>query len=196
MFMRLLVFILFLLAYSMGCSEKRENISLFTRVNIPPAAKGAPKFDSAELIHQDVFKQKARFNITDQELKTLGPDKLITKAWTALGSGAVDVAIRIAETVLNRFSQKALEQQQLLGGQFPKSGDEEKYKELNAAGTALYIIAEAYEKEGECKKALEYYKRAIEEFPLSQNWDPRGWYWKVKEEAEAKIEKLRKAGCE
>ncbi len=186
--------LVFLSIFLSACSSKEEGIK-FGRVSIPPAWKGAPDFSDQPLIHEDVKKQEVRFEISDEELNNLPADKLILKAWGALGAGAFDTAIAISEKVLDRFHERALAQQKSLGGQFHKAGKEKEYAELNACGAALYVIAEAYEKQGECDKAVEFYRRAIKEFPLAQNWDPRGWYWKVSEEAKAKIEKIEKDGC-
>ncbi len=175
-----------------GCKGEKD---MFARIEIPPARKGAPKFDPNELIHEDEVKKEAKYEISKEELQSLPADKLVTEAWSALGAGALDTAIEISNTILSRFYAKAQEEQRSLGGKFPQTGKEKDYPELNACGSALYIIAEAYEKKGDCQKAIDYYRRAIKEFPLAQNWDPRGWYWKVAEEAKAKIEKLEQA-CE
>ena len=191
----LLYFATVILVFAAGC-RMQEHKTTFSRISIPSAARGAPRFDPKELIHEDVTERQSKFEVSQEQLNVLPADKLVTKAWTALGAGAYDVAIKIAKKVLDRFSEEAKREQDSLEGQFPKSGEEGKYKALNAAGTALYIIAEAYEKQGMCKQALEYYQRAINEFPLSQNWNPRGWYWKVKEEAQAKIKKLKEGNCE
>ncbi len=177
---------------SCSCSKGRNE---FGRVSIAPAWKGAPDFSDQELIREDQGKQKVRYEVSEEELNTLPADKLILKAWGALGAGAFDVAIQVSEKVLERFREKAISQQKSLSGQFPKAGKEKDYAELNACGAAFYVIAESYEKQGQCEKAIEFYKKAIKEFPLSQNWDPRGWYWKIADEAKAKIEKLEKSGC-
>ncbi len=175
-----------------GCRGKED---MFARIEIPPAGKGAPQFDPKELIHQDEVKREAKYEIAQEALQSLPADKLVNEAWSALGAGALDTAIEISNTILTRFYAKAQEEQRSLGGKFPQTGKEKDYPELNACGAALYIVAEAYEKKGDCQKAIEYYRRAIKEFPLAQNWDPRGWYWKVAEEAKGKIEKLEQS-CE
>ncbi len=166
------------------------------RIKISPASRGAPDYSDMHLIREDSIGSKVEFKVSEEELNTLPADKMILKAWTALGKGAVDSAIRIAEKVIERFKDEAIRQQESLSGHFPKAGTEDNYKELNAVGTAYYIIAEGYEKEGHCDKALTYYRKAIREFPLSQNWDPRGWFWKVAEESKAKIDKISEVGCE
>lgn len=177
-----------------GCQQSKDEF--FSRPKLIPAAKGAPQFDRAMLITGEDEKKVVRFQISEEELNTLPADQLLTKAWSALGKGAFDDAIKIANKVIERFKDVASEQQDSLDGQFPKTGEESKYKELNAVGTAYYVIGEAYEKKGDCKQAIKEFNLAIERFPLSQNWDPRGWYWKVKDESEAKIKKLKEAGCE
>ncbi len=178
-----------------GCKKDTERI-VFSRPRILPAAKGAPQFDKSKLITGEGENREVHFEISETELNELAADQLLTKAWSALGKGAFNDAIKIANRLIERFYKVAKEQQTSLDGQFPRSGEEGKYKELNAVGTAYYVIGEAYEKQGRCREALEYFHKAIEEFPLAQNWDPRGWYWKVKDESEAKIQKLKEADCE
>ncbi len=188
--------LIFLSMFVSACTSSHQAKEIqFGRISIPSAGKGAPDFSDQPLIHEDVKHQEVKFEISEEELKSLPPDKLILKAWGALGAGAFDTAVQISQTILSRFREKAVVQQKSLSGHFPKAGKEKEYSELNACGAALYVIAEAYEKQGKCEKAIEFYKRAIREFPLAQNWDPRGWYWKVAEEAKTKIEKIEKEGC-
>lgn len=190
-----MVYLLVLLSLFVTSCSSGKGGDRFNRVSIAPAWKGAPDFSDQDLIREDQGKQKVKYEVSKEELDTLPADKLILKAWGALGAGAFDTAIQVSEKVLERFKEKAISQQKSLSGQFPKAGEEKDYAELNACGSALYVIAESYEKQGQCKKAVEFYRRAIKEFPLSQNWDPRGWYWKVADEAKAKIEKLERDGC-
>ncbi len=186
--------LVFLSIFLSSCSSDRGG-DRFNRISIAPAWKGAPDFSNQNLIHEEAEKQEVKFEVSEEELRTLPASKLILKAWGALGAGAFNTAIQVSEKVLERFREKAVAQQKSLSGQFPKAGKEKDYAELNACGSALYVIAESYEKQGQCEKAIEFYRKAIKEFPLSQNWDPRGWYWKIAEEAKAKIEKLERDGC-
>ncbi len=197
MFFRLVLWVVCILVplSFIGCRKDFER-ELFSRPRLLPAAKGAPQFDKSKLITGDGESREVHFEISEEELQNLEADQLLTKAWSALGKGAFADAIKIAQRLIDRFNEIARQQQESLNGQFPRTGEEDKYKELNAVGTAYYVIGEAYEKQGRCKEAVDYFRRAIKEFPLAQNWDPRGWYWKVRDESEAKIRKLKEADCE
>ena len=61
---------------------------------------------------------------------------------------------------------------------------------LNDVGTCLFIRSEAYMNNGQTDKAIESFQYTITEFPYAQAWDPRGWYWSVKEKSQASIDVL------
>ena len=61
------------------------------------------------------------------------------------------------------------------------------YWALNDVGTYYYIIGEAYLGKKEYEKSLEAYRTLLSDYSYAQCWDPQGWFWKPKEEAEYRI---------
>ncbi len=172
-----------------GCDENKEE---GFRLTLKPASKGAPVFPKDILITEDTTDKTVHIDVDWKEMDEAPAEKVIQKAWAALGARAYEDAIKLADICIKRFESNALSQQKALHGHFPKAGDELKYKELNAVGASYYVKAESYQKMGDCDNAKSNYESAIEKFPLSQNWDPRGWYWSIKEEASAKLKQLEK----
>lgn len=174
-----------------GCGDSKEKPRRFP---IPSGKAGAPVF-SEGLITSDEPTKKSGFSVDFDALKDMTAKEVVGKAWGALGAGEYDLAIKIADYCIERFIETAKQQQDELGGVYPGPKDVENYGELNAVGAAVFIKGEAFQKKGECDAALKEYQRAVVEFPLAQNWDTKGWYWKVRDEAQLKIDKIKENGC-
>ena len=75
----------------------------------------------------------------------------------------------------------------------PVTGDKEavaKMWALNDAGTCLFIMGQALEKQSKGAEALAAYKQLVEKMPFAQCWDPKGWFWKPAEGAKTRIKAL------
>ncbi len=172
-----------------GCSSGGNEEKPF-RLALKPASKKAPDFSKEPLITEDNTGTTVHIDVDWDAMEKEPAEKVISKAWAALGARAFEDAIKLADICIRRFEDTARKQQASLGGKFPKAGQEGIYKELNAVGAAYYVKAESYQKMGDCEKARQYYKETIHKFPLAQNWDPRGWYWSIKEESLTKLKAL------
>ncbi len=58
---------------------------------------------------------------------------------------------------------------------------------------AYFIQGKVFLAQGKKEKAEEKFSAVIEQFGFSQWWDPKGWFWKVAEEAEKEIKTLHAA---
>lgn len=62
------------------------------------------------------------------------------------------------------------------------------YAELNDVGTACFIQAEVLKKKGNKAEARKKYQEIIDTYQDAYCYDPRGWYWKVSDVAQDRIE--------
>ncbi|MCK5708653.1 MAG: tetratricopeptide repeat protein [Candidatus Aureabacteria bacterium] len=116
-------------------------------------------------------------------------ETLAGKAWQALGSGDNDAAIVYARKCIQLYRKKAAEDQAKLDGYAPKEKAFD-YWALNDVGSCFFIMGDAYVLKKDSKKALEAYKKLVEEFSYAQCWDPKGWFWKPAVAARGKINKI------
>lgn len=122
----------------------------------------------------------------DQELS---PKQLIVRAWEAWGAKDYEKTFFWTDKCIELYSQKAKEEQTSLKA-LPSTEAIDQYAALNAVGTSFFIQGEAYLSQGKIDEAKEVFTTAIEKYGYAQNWDPRGWFWSVKEKSEASLEKL------
>ena len=121
--------------------------------------------------------------------ENLSPKELILRAWEAWGAKDYESAFYYTDKCIELYSEDAkLEQASLTG--FPATEAIGRYDALNAVGTSLFIQGEAYLTQGKIDEAKEAFVMAIEGYGYAQNWDPRGWFWSVKEKSETSLEKL------
>ncbi|MDP8230282.1 MAG: glycoside hydrolase family 2 TIM barrel-domain containing protein [Candidatus Gorgyraea atricola] len=121
--------------------------------------------------------------------ENLSPKDLIVRAWEAWGAKDHKSVFYYTDKCIELYSEDARAQQTSLTG-FPATEAIDQYDALNAVGTSLFIQGEAYLTQGKIGEAKEIFVRAIEGYGYAQNWDPRGWFWSVKEKSEASLEKL------
>lgn len=133
-------------------------------------------------------------------------------AWLALTGKNYTAAKNKAQICINNLKDKALQEQQAL--ESLKSSDPdaatvlaakvmdnsdavvlEKYNkikknDLNDVAIAHFIMAESLRKEGNDIEAKNNYQQIVEKYKDSYCWDPRGWYWSVKEVAQDKLKTI------
>jgi beta-glucuronidase len=68
-------------------------------------------------------------------------------------------------------------------------------REMNDVATCLFIKAESYARAGKTPDAVATFAAIIEKYPFAQQWDPRGWFWSVKEKAVQSIQKYDATWC-
>ena len=119
----------------------------------------------------------------------LSPKDLIVRAWEAWGAKDYEKTFYYTDTCIKLYSEKARQEQSLLKD-LPSTEAIEQYETLNAVGTSFFIQGEAYLSQGKMNEAKDFFRRAIKDYPYSQNWDPRGWFWSVKEKSQSTLDKL------
>jgi len=73
---------------------------------------------------------------------------------------------------------------------FPERGSEKEYQSINDVATCLFVQAESLMNTGKTKEAIDAFENVIKSYPFARAWDPRGWYWSVKEKSQASIDVL------
>jgi beta-glucuronidase len=129
-----------------------------------------------------------RYALCDEELS---PKELIVRAWEAWGAKDYEKTLYYTDKCIELYSEKAKEEQAALSG-FPATEVIDQYEALNAVGTSFFIQGEVYLSLGKIEEAKKVFINAIEQYGYAQNWDPRGWFWSVKEKSQASLEKLEK----
>jgi len=119
----------------------------------------------------------------------LSPKEMIIRAWEAWGAKDYDKTFYWTNMCIDKYSEEAKKEQILLTG-LPTTDAIEQYDSLNAVGTSFFIQGEAYLSQGKIDEAKKVFNIAIQDYSYAQNWDPRGWYWSVKEKSQASLEKL------
>ncbi len=116
-----------------------------------------------------------------------GPShEFVSRAWAASSQGDFEKLNKLVEECLALYAAEA----KRLEGQlteFPQRGKEGDYQVLNDVATVLFIKAEALMNYGKTDEAKALFQKIIDEYPWAQSWDPRGWFWSVKEKSQASI---------
>src|SRR3989338_1204643 len=123
----------------------------------------------------------------------LSPKDMIVRAWEAWGTKDYDKTFYWTNKCIETYSEEAKKEQASLTD-FPSADAIEQYEALNAVGTSLFIQGEAYLSQDKIDEAKRIFNMAMQDYGYAQNWDPRGWYWSVKEKSQASIEKMEDGG--
>ncbi|MBU1912971.1 MAG: tetratricopeptide repeat protein [Candidatus Omnitrophica bacterium] len=121
----------------------------------------------------------------------MSPKDMIVRAWEAWGAKNYEKTFYWTDKCIGEYSEEAKEEQASLSD-FPPRDIIDQYEVLNAVGTSFFIQGEAYLSQGKIEEAKNAFGIAIKDYSFAQNWDPRGWYWSVKEKSQASIEKSEK----
>jgi len=113
----------------------------------------------------------------------------VNKGWAALGKRKFDAVYEIADKCILEFSAEANRLSKTLTD-FPSKGEEDNFKILNDVATSYFIKGEALMRAGKIEEAKETFRKVIAKFPYAQSFDPRGWYWSIKEKSEITLKKL------
>ena len=113
----------------------------------------------------------------------------VKKGWNYLGERKFDKVYKITDECIVKYSSQADRLAKTLSG-FPPKGKGGMYKVMNDVATCLFIKGEALMREGKIEKAKKVFKKIVDKYPYSVAWDPRGWFWSVKEKAEITLKKL------
>ncbi|RKY30428.1 MAG: hypothetical protein DRP74_07060 [Candidatus Omnitrophota bacterium] len=113
----------------------------------------------------------------------------VKKAWAASGKKDFDTVYKLTSECIKKFSELADTLAATLNG-FPPKRDENHYRTMNDVATCYFIKAETLMRQGKTEKAKKAFRKVIAKYPWAQNFDPRGWYWSIKEKAEVTLKKL------
>lgn len=119
----------------------------------------------------------------------LSPKQLIIRAWESWGSKDYEKTFYHTNKCIEQYSEDAKREQASLSA-FPSTETIDQFLALNAVGASYFIQGEAYFSQGNVEDAKRVFDIAIQEYSYSQNWDPRGWFWSVKEKAQASLDKI------
>lgn len=114
---------------------------------------------------------------------------LTTRAWEALGQGALEDALAYTRKCVEFYEKEARAMQEARTD-FAPAEEASKLWALNDVGTCLFIQGEVLLKKGDTAGAKAAYSRVAKEFGYAQCWDTRGWFWKPADAARQKIVEL------
>jgi tetratricopeptide (TPR) repeat protein len=114
---------------------------------------------------------------------------LTVKAWEALGKDDHKGVELYAKKCIALYEAKALEQQASLTDFAPKERAFD-YWALNDVATSYFILGRSYQTRGDVKEAETAFKAIVEKFSYAQCWDPKGWFWKVAQGAQDRLNTL------
>jgi len=115
--------------------------------------------------------------------------ELLASARKAKDKGDFNRVYEDVNQAMTRFAVAARAQAKGLKD-FPPSEQINNYEVLNLLAQCQFIKAEALQKEGKKKEAIEAFKEVISGFPYAQAWDPRGWYYKLANIAQEAIDRM------
>jgi len=127
------------------------------------------------------------FNLPAQEKTT---SDYVDKAWSELGKRNFTLVYRLTSECIKNFEAEASRQSALLNG-LPPKGKENVYKVMNDVATCYFIRGEAFMREGKIEQAKDTFTEVIKKYPYALAWDPRGWFWSIKEKSEITLRKLK-----
>jgi len=129
------------------------------------------------------------YALCEVDTEELSPRELILRAWEAWGAEDYERTFSWTNKCIEMYSEKAKEEQASLWA-MPSTEVIDKYEALNAVGSSFFIQGEAYFSQGKIDEAKKAFTTVIEDYGYAQNWDPRGWFWSVKEKSKASLEKF------
>jgi beta-glucuronidase len=113
----------------------------------------------------------------------------VKMGWTQLGKRNFEQVYKITDECIEKFSFTADDLAKDLAG-FPPKGKESFYQIMNDVATCYFIKGEALMREGRAEEAKKVFREVIEKYPYAYAWDPRGWFWSIREKAQVTLKKL------
>ena len=111
----------------------------------------------------------------------------VRDAWELSTQGKLEELKALVAEALSIYAARAKALQAPLTS-FPTTAQQPDYQILNDVGTLLFIQAEALMNYGKTSDAVAAFESLIAEYPWAKSWDPRGWYWSIKEKSQASID--------
>ena len=119
----------------------------------------------------------------------------VKKGWALKGKKEYDQIIVLTDECIAMFSQEADKLASELVT-FPPKGEEGRYQVMSDVALCYFIKAEALRAQGKANQAIDAFQTIIDKYPYAQAFDPRGWYWSLKEKAEMAIKQLEQGFVE
>ncbi len=113
----------------------------------------------------------------------------VKKGWAVLGKRQFEEVYRVTDACIAEFSAAGQELARGLSD-FPPKGEENKFQIMNDVATCYFIKGEALMRDGKTEEAKGVFREVISRYPFAQSFDPRGWYWSIKEKSEITLNKL------
>jgi hypothetical protein len=114
---------------------------------------------------------------------------LTIRAWESLNHKDEKGVLLFTERCIQLYEQEAKQQAGALAD-YPQRANIDMYSKMNDVGTCYFIRGEFFKYKKDWQKAKESYQALIGQYPFTQYWDPRGWYWKPAEIAKDEIRKI------
>ena len=128
------------------------------------------------------------FSFSEEQLSS---QDFVAQSWEALGKKDYDLLDKLVSQCVDKYSAQADKQQASLHN-FPSQDKIDTYQILNDVATCLFIRIESMVRQEKKEEAKQACRELIKQYPFAQAWDPRGWYWKIAEKAQATLDKLEK----
>ena len=138
-----------------------------------------------EITKEDT-EEKPKYDFSD-----LSNWNLTVSAWEQLAEKNYEGVFVYANKCLELYEEEAKKQAKEMR-RFAGLGHEDDHAVVNDVATCHYIMGEAYMREGKFDEAIKEFNIPIKEYPFAQCWDPKGWFWKVKEVSEKNLQKIEK----
>ncbi|MCK5706036.1 MAG: tetratricopeptide repeat protein [Candidatus Aureabacteria bacterium] len=130
-----------------------------------------------------IFSEKADVNFEDYKSVNL-----TTNAWKALENNDMNKLKIYTNKCISLYEKKAKEQQRsLLTTSSLKEESPHAFWALNDVAACYFILAKNLYNQGEFKEAKNAFSKIIMNFPDAKCWDPRGWFWSIKEASEDQL---------
>ena len=117
-------------------------------------------------------------------------ETLTTRAWNSLEQGDYAAMLGYTNKVIELYAAEAKRMNAEMRAFEPTPTADQKWA-LNDVGTSLFIMGQGYEAMSMNTEAIAAYHRLTTEFGYAQCWDPKGWYWRPAEAAQARLQELQ-----
>lgn len=114
----------------------------------------------------------------------------VKSGWDELGKKNFSRVYEITGKCIAEFGEEADKIAGTLSN-FPPKGKENIYKVMNNVATCYFIKGEALMREGKNDEAKKVFKAIIDKYPYAQAFDPRGWFWSLREKSEITLKKFK-----
>ena len=149
--------------------------------HLDPVARGLL---DAKITEQQVLDTAATLDYGDFNSSTM-----TTRAWESLASENYAALLAYTRKVIELYGAQGRRMNAEMRAFEPSSTADQKWA-LNDVGTSLFIAGRAYEAMEMYPEAIEAYTTLTADYGYAQCWDPRGWYWRVADAANQRLEAL------